>query len=187
MVGVALFAMITSLIAVAFTLAHRYMRVYHQLSTAQRECSQCLTKMGQMLERGKCDTLQPASPVNACWFLSAIPPVTSAGTSTFDGTTGELQYHKWQAVYLVSDGQVVAAEVPLAAPAVFEVAMVNAAPTAVTDFLFSQPKRVLARSIRRFAVRAESPRLLQVEVEAQTTESGNPATRYLLTSSFPGQ
>lgn len=179
--------MITSLIATVFTLAHRYTRVYHQLSTAQRECSQCLARIGQLLERSRSDTLEPPAGVDACWFLSSVPPANVPDTSTFDSTNGELQYHKWQAIYLRSDGQVLAAELPLGGgAAVYEVAILNPAPGALTNFLTAPSQRVLARSIRRFVVRPESSRMIEVQVEAQTTESGNPATRYLLSSSFPG-
>jgi len=188
LVGLALFGMITTLIAVAFMLAHRYTRVYHQLSTAERECNQCLASVGHLLRRGRSETLQAPPSSDACWFLSSAPPVTSPDQTTFNQTSGELEYHKWQAIYRRSDGQVLAAEMPLAAgAAVFQAAMLNPVPTDLAVFLPTRPQRVLARSIRRLVVRSDSSGLIHVDVEAQTTESGNPATRYLLSSSFPGQ
>ncbi|MFN8613737.1 MAG: hypothetical protein U0931_39750 [Vulcanimicrobiota bacterium] len=185
----ALFGLITALIGAAFTLGHRFTRVYHQLSTSERECTRCLARLGELLKKSSSQTLKPTSPAdNACWVLSASPLNNLPDVTQFDDTTGELLYHKWLAVYLATDGRVVAAEKGLASgPAAFETAMLDPIPPALSTFLATPRQRVLASSIRRFVVSGEGGRLFRVDVEAQSTESGNPATRYILSSSFPGQ
>ena len=192
-VALAVFAMVTTLITAVFTLAHRYTRVYHQLSTAQRECVRCMQSLTERLRQCRAETLQPVTAVNVCWGLSCVPPQTLPKKTEFDPATGDLRFHKWQGIWCQSDGQVWVAELPLSGGAatfpetVVDPALLAPAPTSQAPFLAAPGRHLLAKSVRRFQVTAASSRLVHVEIETQSTESGNPATRYLLTSNVPGQ
>lgn len=192
-IALAVFALVTTLIATMFSLAHRYTRVYHQLSTAQRECVRCMQSMTERLRQCRSETLQPATAVNVCWALSCVTPETLPKTTEFDPNTGELEFQKWQGMWCQSDGQVLVAELPLTsgsntfAATVADPALLAPAPTSGTPFLTAPARHLLARSVRRFQVTAAPSRLIHLEIETQSTESGNPATRYFLSSNVPGQ
>ena len=192
-VALAVFALVTTLIASIFSLAHRYTRVYHQLSTAQRECVRCMQSMTERLRQCQAETVQPVTAVNVCWALSCVPPETLPKKIGFDSTTGEVEFQKWQAMWCQPDGQVLVAELPLASGSVtFQATVVDPSllapsPTSVAPFLTAPARQLLAKSVRRFQVTAAPSRLIHLEIETQSTESGNPATRYFLSSNVPGQ
>lgn len=187
-VALAVFALVTTLIATVFTLAHRYTRVGHQLSGAERECVRCCEGIAEILRSSRTRTLSPATAMNVCWTLSSVPPATSPRITQFDSVTGELLYHKWQGIWCQGDGQVYTSELPLAGGAApYGVAMLATAPTSLSDFQTAARRSLLAKSIRNFSVSKVGADLLLLSVESQTTESGNPATRYQLSSSVPAQ
>lgn len=186
LVALAVLGLVTTLIATVFTLAHRYTRVGHQLSGAERECVRCCEAMAEILRSSRARSLSPVTAVNVCWSLSSVPPATSPRTTQFDPVSGELLYHKWQGIWCGGNGQVQTAELPLAGgAATYGVATLAAAPTSLSDFQSAPRNYLLAKNIRSFSVTQVGPDLLHLTVESQTTESGNPATRYQLSSSVP--
>lgn len=187
-VAVAVFGLVTGLIATIFALSHRYTRVYHQLSSAERECVRCSEGISALLRPCRAESLQPATAVNVCWALSSHWPSNTLGNIRFDQDTAELLYQKWHGVWCEPDGQVKSSELPLAGgAATFEAVMAAAHPTSISEFLVPPRHHLLAKSIRRFSVSSVGNDLFQVQVESQTTESGNPATRYQLSSSVTVQ
>ncbi len=187
-VALAVFALVTTLIASVFSLAHRYTRVYHQLSTAQRECVRCMQGMTERLRHCRVETVQPVTAANVCWALSSVPPETAPKITEFDSTTGSILFQKWQGIWSQPDGQVLVAEIPLTGgPATLEDALLAVAPTSGSAFLALPRRHLMAKAVRRFQVWPMPSRLIHVEIETQSTESGNPATRYFLSSNVPGQ
>lgn len=187
-VALAVFALVTTLISAIFSLAHRYTRVYHQLSTAQRECVRCMQGLTERLRQCRAGTLTPVTAVNVCWALSSVPPETAPKGAEFDAITGELKFQKWQAIWCQTDGQVLVAELPLVGgPASLPTALLAPIPSSVSAFLAAPGRHLLAKAVRRFGVSAMPSHLIHLEVETQSTESGNPATRYFLSSTVPGQ
>lgn len=187
-VAVAVFGLVTGLIATIFALSHRYTRVYHQLSSAQRECVRCAEGITGLLRPCRAETVAPTTAVNVCWGLSSRWPSQTAGNISFDTDNGQLLYQKWHAAWCQPDGQVKSSELPLVGgEANFEVVLAGATPMSINEFLVSPRHHLLAKSIRRFSVSPAGADLLSIEVESQTTESGNPATRYQLSSTVSVQ
>ena len=189
LVGLAVFALVTTLITLAFTLAHRYTRVYHQLSSAERECMAGMGRISEILRQCPAESLQPPGIASdACWAISCLPPESGPQALQFDPTSGRLLYQKWTGIWRQNDGQLVQSELALSgAPAPLVIALSAPTPSGIADFQAAPRHHRLAGSVRRFQVSNPSSNLIRVELETQTTESGNPATRYQLSSSFPAQ
>jgi type II secretory pathway pseudopilin PulG len=187
-VALAVFGLVTALIGTIFALSHRYTRVYHQLSSAERECVRCTEALSSLLHPCRAESLGPGTAVNVCWALSSRTPSTTVGNTSFDPDSGQLLYKKWHGAWCQPDGQLKSSELPLVSgEATFEAVMLGATPSSVNDFLVAPRHHVLAKNIRRFSVSLLGSGLLHLEVESQTTESGNPATRYQISSSVTAQ
>lgn len=187
-VALAVFGLVTGLIATIFALSHRYTRVYHQLSSAERECLRCVESVTSLLRPCRAESLGPTTAVNVCWALSSHSPETTVANTSFDETSGQLLYKKWQGIWCQLDGLVKSSELPLAGgEAEFEAVMAGATPTSVSEFLVAPRHHLLARNIRSFSASQAGSDLIRLQVESQTTESGNPATRYQISSCVTAQ
>lgn len=183
LVGLAVFALITGIIAAVFVVAHRYTRLYQQVSQAQREAVQCMREMSRELLRGRSETLRPSVAVNATWFLSNQPPEGSVKLAEFS-PQGEVLWHKWVGIWCQSDGDVRRAEIALAGVAqpILSVDLTSC-PTLLSAFTSLPRFRRLASSISRFEVVCDA-KVITVDINGETHNAGNPATRYHLSSSF---
>ena len=183
LVALAVFGLITGLIAGVFVLSHRYTRVSHQVSRAQREAVRCMQAFYAELTRGHSQTFRPGLAVKEVWFLSSLPPQGSAGLGEF-ADNGELLWQKWVGIWCQADGFVYRSELPLVGGSKqFSEINLLAGPAAIVNFTVLGGKRRIGSGIREFQVRVDS-RLVTVDLESETSNAGNPSTRFHLTSSF---
>jgi len=184
LVSLVTFALLTGVIACVFAVAHRYTRLYQQVSSAQREAVHCVQSMSRDMLRGHSLTVHPVgTATNATWFLSNQPPVSVPIAAEFD-TTGELLWQKWVGIWCRSDGDVRRAEIPLVgSPQPYLNIDLSSAPVDVIAFTSLTRFQRLASSIARFQVRTDS-RVVTIEAWSETHQAGNPPTRYQISSSF---
>lgn len=183
LVALSVFGLVAGLIAGVFILSHRYTRVSQQVSRAQREAARCMQAMFVEFSRASSETFRPALGASQIWFLSNRMPEGQSGLGEFNDR-GQILWQKWVGVWCQPDGSVYRGELPLVSgPEPFEEVDLSAAPGSIASFSVLASKRRIAAAIRSFTVTVDS-RVVSVEVESQTSNSGNPPTRYHLTSSF---
>ncbi|MBX3172642.1 MAG: type II secretion system protein [Candidatus Eremiobacteraeota bacterium] len=183
LVALAVFGLITSLIAGVFVLSHRYTRVFQQVSRVQREAAHCMQAFQAELTRGHSQTYQPVPAVNETWFLSSRPLEGQPGLGEF-ADNGQLLWQKWVGIWRQPDGLVWRSELPLSGGArPFLLVDLDDQPSSLMAFSTLSSRRRLASAVRRFQVSVDS-RIVTVELESETSNSGNPSTRYHMTSSF---
>ena len=121
--------------------------------------------------------------VNATWFLSNQPPEGSVKLAEFS-PQGEVLWHKWVGIWCRTDGDVRRAEIALAGVAqpILTVDLTSC-PTLLSAFTSLPRFRRLASCISRFEVACDA-KVITVDINGETHNAGNPATRYHLSSSF---
>ena len=183
-VALAVFGLVAGLITGVFILSHRYTRVSQQVSRAQREAARCIQAMSIEFNRGHSQTFRPLPAVpNQVWFLSNRPLDGNPGLGEFNDQ-GEILWQKWVGMWGQPDGSVYRSEFPVVGGAVpFQDVDMGTAPTSLVSFSTLSGKRRIASAIRSFSVTVDS-RVVTVELESQTSNSGNPSTLFRLTSSF---
>jgi len=183
LVGLAVFALITGLIASVFILSHRYTRVSQQVSRAQREVAQCMEKFYGEFKRGHSQSFQATTATNETWFLSNRPPASEAALAEF-APSGEVLWQKWVGIWCQADGVVYRGELDLVGgPAEFARVDLGTSPSTLAAISTQPGKKRLASAIRRFQVSLDQ-RVVTVDLESETSNSGNPPTRYHASSSF---
>lgn len=184
LVALTVFGLVAGLIAGVFVLSHRYTRVSQQVSRAQREAAHCMQALHAEFSRAASQTFQPVPGVNQVWFLSNRLPEGQGGLVEFS-ERGQILWQKWVGVWSQPDGFVYRSELPLVggSTAFEEVGLPASAPASILQFTVLSGKRRIASAIRGFTVSVDS-RVVTVELESQTSNAGNPPTRYRMTSSF---
>lgn len=183
LVALAVFSLITALLAGVFLLSHRYTRVSQQLSRAQREAAQCMQAFSSELKRSHSQSFQATTATNETWFLSNRPPVGAGAQADF-ASSGEVLWQKWVAIWCQADGVVYRGELGLVGGAVpFSQVDLGNAPSSLAAISTQPGKKRLAAAIRRFRVSLDE-RVVTVDLESETSNSGNPPTRYYTSSSF---
>jgi prepilin-type N-terminal cleavage/methylation domain-containing protein len=187
LVSLAVFTLITGVIATVFVVSHRYTRLYHQVSQAQREAVVCVREMSRELVRGRCETLAPSGgAVNATWFLSNQPLEGSLAPAEFS-PQGAVLWHKWVGLWCRPDGDVRRAEIALTGVAQPYLQVdLTSCPSLISDFTALPRYRRLASHINRFEIRGDS-NMFTIDVLSESHNAGNPPTRYRLSSSFFAQ
>ena len=183
LVGLAVFALLTTLIAGVFILSHRYTRVSQQVSRAQREAAQCMQAFYADVKRSHSQTYRPVTAVNETWFLSNRPLDTDSQVADFN-TSGEILWQKWVAIWAEADGNVFRGERTLGGGAkVFQDIDLSTEPSLLSMFSSSPKRERVGSAIRRFQLSLDE-HVVTVELESETSNSGNPPTRYHMSSSF---
>ena len=183
LVALSVFGLVAGLIAGVFILSHRYTRVSQQVSRAQREAARCMQALSAEFSRGSSQTLLPVVPLNEVWFVSNRPPEPQAALAEFD-EHGEILWQKWVGIWRQDDGSVYRSEVPLVGGARPDPETPPAGqPASILTFSTLAGKRRIASAIRSFRVSVDG-RIVNVDLESETSNSGNPPTRYHMASSF---
>ena len=187
LVSLALFSLLSGIILAVFILAHRYSRLYQQVSQAQREAVSCMQGIARELVRGHNQTFPPLSVVNGTWFLSSKTLDGNVTLAEFDSTSGELLWQKWVGIWCDAMGEVRVYEQPLVGgPKSFLNVDLTNAPTSLSALTSLPRQRRLGATITSLIFTRDS-RLVTVELLSETTNPGNPITRYQLSSSFSTQ
>lgn len=181
LVALTVFGLVAGLIAGVFILSHRYTRVSQQVSRAQREATHLMQGLYAEFSRGSYETFQPLTAADQVWFLSSRLPDGRPGLGEFSDK-GEILWQKWVGVWCHSDGSVYRSELPLPGGGK-PLEEIGAGPGSIVAFSVLGTKRRIAAAVRSFTVKVES-RLVTVDLESQTSNSGNPPTRYHMASSF---
>lgn len=182
-VALAVFGLITTLIAGVFVLSHRYTRVSQQVSRAQREAARCMQAFYAEMTRAQSHTFKSASGVNEIWFLSSLPLEGRAGLGEFSDN-GQILWQKWVGMWRDSDGFVYRSETVLVGgPSPMDEVDLGTEPSSLVTFSLLPSKRRVASAIKSFQVSVDQ-RIVTVELDSETSNSGNPPTRYHMTSSF---
>jgi type II secretory pathway pseudopilin PulG len=179
LVATGVFSLLTGLIAAVFLLAHRYGRLYHRVSEAQRSVLVCLQKVGFDVSRSAASSVRPGlSNSDAFWMLTwqtGSDPVVE-----YDPKTGQPLFQRWQGYWRTPTGQIRRAELPLSGGnQVLSEVDFGAAPVAIAPFQASVSPTLMAEKVTLFRLQVEG-RLGCLEVECQTQTPGNPVTRYRL-------
>lgn len=184
LVALAIFGLLTGVIVAVFVVAHRYTRLYQQVSTAQREAVQCLRQMTREFSRGSAQTLtSPTAGVNATWFLSNKPREASNVQAEFTNL-GAVKWHKWVGLWCQSNGEVRRSEIQLAGgPQPFNLVNFSSQPGLLSDFQAQPQTHRLASHIVRFQATADS-RIITLDIRSEAHLPNQPATRYHLISSI---
>lgn len=183
LVGLAVFGLLTSLIALVFTLSQRYTRVSQQVSRAQREAAQCMQAFYTEVKRSHYQTYRPVTAVNETWFLSNHPLSSELENAQFD-SNGNVLWQKWVALWCQTNGEVYCDEIKLAGgPQAFDDIDLSSQPGSLAAFLAQPGRRRVGSAIRGFRLSLDE-RLVTVELDSETSNSGNPPTRFHLSSSF---
>lgn len=184
LVAITVFTLITALIAVVAILSLRSIKVSQNISQVQRELGQCMQGVIKEISRSHTQTYQSPAAVNQTWFLSNRPPETQTAPIVFDQSNGQVLWQKWVAIWCTADGTVFKAEKALSGGAcIFNDLDWSSQPTALTDFTaLPKPKR-LATTIQRLQISLDES-LVTIELDSKIGTSGNPLTKYHMTSSF---
>lgn len=183
LVALTVFGLVAGLIAGVFILSHRYTRVSQQVSRAQREAVRCMQAFLAEFSRASSQTFRPVSAVNETWFLSNRLVEGQAGLGEFDDK-GQILWQKWVGVWRQADGSVWRSELPVAGgPRPFDDRFLVTGPSSILQFSVLGTKRRIASAIRGFTLSVDS-RVVSIELESETSNSGNPSTRYRMNSSF---
>ncbi|MBN9415616.1 hypothetical protein ABS71_19020 [bacterium SCN 62-11] len=183
LVALSVFGLVAGLIAGVFVLSHRYTRISQQVSRAQREAVRCMQALSAEFCRGASSTFLPSSAINEVWFVSNRPLEAQTALAEFD-EHGEILWQKWVGIWRQDDGSVFRSEVPLTGGSRPEPETPPPGrPASILTFSTLSSKRRLASAIHSFKVSVDG-RVVSVELESETSNSGNPPTRYHLASSF---
>lgn len=183
LVALGIFGLVVSLIAGVFILSHRYTRISRQVSAAQREAARCMQAFYVEVTRGSSETFPVVAGVDETWFLSNRPLESRSALGEFSDH-GEILWHKWVGIWREPDGVVYRSELPLVGGAQpFEDVNLATGPASIAFFSVAVGKRRIASAIRSFRVSVES-RVVTIELESETSNAGNPSTRYHMASSF---
>lgn len=186
LVGLAVFTLLTGIIASVAIVSYRYSRLYNQVSLGQREAVHLMQGLSRELSRCNAMTMAPTTPaVNATWCLSCSVPEGQAGLVGFDAASGRLLWQKWVGIWVDADGRVFRAEKVLASPATLGNVDFTTQPVAVSDFFAAPGRRQLANSVARFSIERATHQFV-VEIDTLTSLPGNPTTTYHLVSGLPG-
>ena len=135
------------------------------------------------LKRGHSQSFQAATATNETWFLSNRPPAAEETLADF-ASSGEVVWQKWVGIWCQADGVVYRGELGLVGGAVpFAQVDLGTAPSSLAAISTQPGKRRLASAIRRFQVSLDE-RVVTVDLESETSNSGNLPTRYHTSSSF---
>lgn len=181
LVGSLVFILITGVIGVVFITAHRYTRLYQQVSLAQREALHCLQQVSRELLRGRAESLNPDPAVNATWFLSSQPPLGTSQAAEFN-PHGVLLWQKWVGIWCSSTGEVRCSEQALSPPLPWLEIAPTSHPGDISPFQSGAHRRLASyiSSLRLW----RDQKLVTVEVISQTQQFGNAPTRFHFNSSF---
>ena len=182
LIALVIFSLITAVISAVFIVAHRYSRLYQQVSRAQRETALAQQAMKRELSRCHYSTLHPSPAVNGTWALSCSPLQSSNDKIGFDSVSGEVLWRKWVGIWIDSDSNLQMAELPLSSPITLLDFDPTSAPTSIVPFN-TRPRRRLAGSISSFRVFPEMQGL-GLELEALTSLDSSRPTRYRLHTTF---
>ncbi len=181
LVGSLVFLLITGVIGAVFITAHRYTRLYQQVSLAQREALHCLQEVSRELLRGRAETMPPDPAVNATWFLSNQPPLATARAAEFN-PQGVLLWQKWVGIWCSPAGEVRCSELALSLPSPWPEISEASYPSSIGPFQSGTTRRLASHisSLRLW----RDQKIVTVEVISQTQQFGNAPTRFHFNSSF---
>lgn len=183
LVSMAIFTLLCGVIVAVFILAHRYSRLYSQVSESQREAVRAMQGLQHELSRARVQTILPASAVNSTWFLSNDLSETQEGIVEFS-SDGQVLWQKWVGIWISSDDQMLRSEIGLGGPKTLAEVSFSSQPDGIHHFQTGPSRRRLASSVAQFGVFPEDGET-RVEILVETSLPGNPKTWYHLTSCFP--
>jgi len=165
-----------------FVAAHRYSRLYQRVSQAQRQVVLCLQHLGRDLIRSHAESLRPGAVCqNEFWFLTF--QAEGAAPISYD-PNGHVVYRDWVGIWRDPQGVVWRGRVPLGGgPKPWAEVNLGLAPSSIGTFQTPTGRRRLASSITQLDLKLVGKQA-QIYVESQTHGTGNPVTRYRVSSSF---